>query len=119
MRFKVQAIERDGFKFYMRAGHAWPRGDQGYREVETVDSDADQPTAEGEPLRIGRVNFAAISNDKQMRVAPSDLSVTSSDLLAELAVAKARIGELEAELAAARADEGDEEPEAKPTKKGK
>ena len=116
MRFKVQAIERDGFKFYNRAGHTWPRGDQGYREVEPVDSDADQPTPEGEPLRIGRINFAIISNDKQMRVAPSDLSVTSSDILAELAAAKARIGELEAELAAAKGGGSDHD---KHPKKGK
>lgn len=126
MRFKVQAVERDGFKFYMRGGpvgasYSWPRGDQGYREIETVDTEDDGPVVEGEPLRVGRKTFAIISNDKQMRVVPSDSAVTTSDLVAKLAAAEARIGELEAELAAsvaklAAAEAGADD---KPAKKAK
>lgn len=106
MRFKVQAIDREGFKFYMRAGHAWPRMKEGYREIEVVDGDGDPAgTDDGGSsiLKVGHKAFEVLSKDSQLRVFPSESAITRADTAGELAAALGRIAELEAEVAALKA----------------
>jgi hypothetical protein len=102
MRFKVQAVDREGFKFYMRAGHAWPRMSEGYREIEVVEGDGDAPGTVGNLLKVSQASFEILSKDSQLRLYPSDSAVTRADASVELAAARARIAELEAELSSAK-----------------
>lgn len=107
MLFKVQAIDREGFKFYMRAGHAWPRMTEGYREIEVVDGDGDPAGFDNggsSVLKVSQKNFEILSKDSQLRVFPSDSNVTRADANAELTAAKARIADLEAQVAELEAE---------------
>lgn len=74
-RYNVQALGKDGLRFYRRCGYAWPRG-EGHVEIEVVaDNDADQKLPDGKSgvptngVKIGETDFARLNSDSQLRVA--------------------------------------------------